>query len=78
MNSYLMLGGGVISADTPERLAELMRSNSRSPGSSLDHYMADVSIRCRIWNDSQIRYDTAENFVSDLISAGFIIKLWRH
>lgn len=78
MNSYLMLGGGMIAADTPEQLADAMRSHSRSPGSSLDHYMADVSMRCRIWNESQIRYDSAENFISDLISEGFIIKLWRH
>lgn len=74
IKKYEMLGGGIIKGNTPKEIIGALRFSSFNPMSSDEIFMKEMSERCKFYNNAEVRTDTEENFVRDLINFGFI---WR-
>lgn len=72
---YQMLDGKIFNASSNINLIEQMRADSLNPGANLKDYMGIVSQNSYEYNNSNIRTNTDENFIDDLITGGFIKKL---
>jgi len=72
MKNYEIYGGGNIEAASHFDLALAMRRTSHTPTDSLQEFMEQTAYRCKIQRGSEIRTDTVDHFVEDLISNGFI------
>ena len=74
-NVYLTLDNNHIWGDTDKILIDSLYKTSWEQDISKKDYMKAVSRRCRLYNKSKIRYDNPENFINDLIFAGFLTKI---
>lgn len=70
---YKLKDGGVINASTPEEFVTNMRESSRFDSNcSVAQYMENFAARFKTQEGSDIRFDTAENFLQDLSEDGFV------
>ena len=70
---YQMLDGKTFNASSPTNLIEQMRFDSKfSTGNDLNEFMLNVSQNSYEYNNSNIRTNTHENFVEDLIKEEFV------
>ena len=53
-------------------LVEMMWQTSFDPNDTMEEYMEEVAKRARMQNGSDVRHDTVDNFVEDLVEAGFL------
>jgi hypothetical protein len=70
---YKMLDGKIFKASSPTNLVNQMREDSMfGAGKDLNDFMVNVSVSSYEYNHSNIRTDTHENFIADLMAGGFI------
>ncbi len=72
---YLMQGGGFVIADTADQFVCRMRKSSRTPSHNVPEFMRQVSDRAWLYNQSSIRFDTADNFLQDLIASEIVVSI---
>lgn len=72
---YLMQGGGFVIADTADQFVCRMRKSSRTPSKNVPEFMRQVSDRAWLYNQSSIRFDTADNFLQDLIASEIVVSI---
>lgn len=71
---YYLLGGGHVEATTPLELVEALRQDAMAwvPSVSIEDYMEGVQQRWKLQTGADIRTDSVENFVADLLATDFI------
>lgn len=69
---YQMLDGKIFTATSVTDLIEQMRADSLQPSEDLNDFMLNVSQNSYEYNHSNIRTNSHENFVKDLIKGGFV------
>ncbi|WP_266206262.1 hypothetical protein [Pontibacter kalidii] len=74
MKTYEFLGGGQIQAASNLDLVWEMRNTSHTESADLEEFMAQTARRCKLQNGSDIRTESVDIFVADLIEAGFVIE----
>ncbi len=74
MKKYEFLGGGQIEAASNLDLVWEMRNTSHTESTDLQDFMEQTARRCRIQRGSEIRTDSVDSFVADLIAEGFVIE----
>lgn len=76
MKKYQILGGGFVTADSAKDLVEFL-NNSSMFGFEFDieKFMEQTSKACAIQTGAEIRTDSKEVFIADLIANGFITEL---
>ena len=73
MNIYLFIGGGCVTADSADMFVEKMRDMSLfCKVLDIDQYMTDVASRCLLYSKSNIRTDSKQHFLQDLIDNDFV------
>lgn len=72
---YITNDGFRIDDSDPLEVTARLRAVSRSPGKGLFEFMEEVSARARVQTGAQVRCSTPEEFVADLLEAGFISRL---
>jgi hypothetical protein len=72
---YQTLDGKIFNAISPTDLINQMRTESLKPGTDIKDFMGIVSQSSYEYNHSNIRTNTHENFVQDLIKAKLIKPL---
>lgn len=71
---YQMLDGKIFTASSPTNLIEQMRADSFSPGNDLNDFMLNISQSSYEYNHSNVRTNSHENFITDLIK-GRLVKI---
>lgn len=66
------VGQHLIAADTPESLVNQMHKSSHTQETNDQAFMVQVANRTKLQTGADVRTDTADNFVRDLIAAGMI------
>lgn len=69
---FYTLDGLPIHSDTAPEVVSELHNASRMRFMTNEKFMVAVSRWTKIYCDATVRYDTAENFVSDLIDAELI------
>jgi len=69
---YRSLDGKVFTAGSYRELAEEYWQSQFDPPPTIEEWMAGSAKRARIWNEAEIRTDTVEHHIEDLIANGFI------
>jgi hypothetical protein len=64
--------GRVYEAATAADLVERLRDLSFMEHGDAANFMAQMSANCAAWDGSDVRADSAEAFIEDLIAAGFL------
>lgn len=64
----------IFPAVSPDAAVEWLRKGAFDPKESVEDFMADMASRVTEEKDSEIRSDTAENFINDLVACGALIK----
>ncbi len=72
---YKAIDGKIFEAETPQQLIEAMRNDSFSPGKNTRDFMLNVSESSYHFDNSNIRINTPENFVQDLLKNGFLEEI---
>lgn len=70
---YTMKDGRTFSAETKEQLVQLMRADSRTESEDDKDFMIEVSRRCFLDTEANIRTSSYADFIEDLIKEEFII-----
>lgn len=71
--NYKLKDGGVINASTPAEFVTNMRKSSRFDSDCSDaQYMENFAERFKIQAGRDIRFDSAEHFLQDLLDDGFV------
>lgn len=65
-------GQYVVDAASPEDLVKKLHRASHAPTADDATWMHQVSDRTMTQSGDKLRYDTAENFVADLMKFGFV------
>ena len=74
--TYKTEDGEAIEGASPQDIVTALRNGSRfASGESLTDFMEGFADRYWEWNQSTIRADTPENFVADLVKAGYLTAL---
>jgi predicted acetyltransferase len=74
MRTYRLKDGGVVTANSPvDFLTKLRESSKFNSEVSNAEFMKLFTERIETYDGSLIRTDSPENFISDLISSGYII-----
>lgn len=71
---YTTLDGYVLTGETYGELVDKMRQDSKTESDTRIGFMVQVSKRCYEYNESNVRTDTDENFILDLVVSGFLNK----
>jgi hypothetical protein len=64
--------GRVYEAATAAELIERLRALSFMEHGDAADFMAQMAANCAAWDGSDVRADSAETFVDDLVSCGFL------
>lgn len=73
--NYTLKDGGTISASTPQEFVTRLRESSRFDNNCSDEqYMQNFAARFKTQEGADIRFDTAENFLQDLLDSGFVVQ----
>lgn len=75
MNKYKTLDGKIVEANSDKQLIEKLREDSFTESTDLKDFMVQTSRRCYEYDKSNIRIDTHENFINDMIKGGFLTKI---
>jgi len=59
-------------SDTAEQMVGLLWKTAFLRETSPGEYMAKVAQRVKVWNGSDVRFDTAGHFLADLEAAGMV------
>lgn len=71
--NYKLKDGGAINASTPSEFVTNMRKSSRFDSDCSDaQYMENFADRFKIQAGKDIRFDSAEHFLQDLLEDGFV------
>jgi hypothetical protein len=70
-----MQGGGFVIADTADQFACRMRKSSRTLSKNVPEFMRQVSDRAWLYDNSVVRFDTADNFLQDLIASEIVVAI---
>lgn len=74
MRTYRLADGGIITANSPiDFLTKLRESSKFNSEVSNAEFIKLFTERIETYDGSLIRTDSPENFISDLISSGYII-----
>ncbi|WP_276496703.1 hypothetical protein [Pontibacter litorisediminis] len=73
--TYEFLGGGQAKAASHLELANNMRGQSFTPSDSLEEFMEDTAKRCKTFSGVDIRTDSADHFIDDLITHGYVTEV---
>ena len=65
--------GNFIAGKDPQELVSKMHALSWSQSKSDEEYMHALADRLVLQSSIEIRYDTAENFVEDLVKFGLLV-----
>ena len=71
MAKYEMRGGGTVSGDNVCEVVAI-EASSFNPEADTGAFVRVLAARCKTYDDSEIRTDTPENTVADLIKSGFL------
>lgn len=70
---YKTEDGEVVEATSPSGIVEALRDGSRfASHQSVEEYMEAFAERMFEWNEQQIRCDSPESFVSELVRVGWL------
>jgi len=72
---YLFQGGGFVIADTADQFVCRMRKSSRTPSTNVAEFMEQVSERSWLYNQTDIRFDTVDNFLEDLLANQVVVAI---
>lgn len=72
---YRTLDGKVLEARDQAALGQALWQGSFLPEPTLEDWMAASARRALVYNGSQIRTDSVEHHVQDLVAAGFLTLL---
>jgi hypothetical protein len=75
ITTYQMLDGKIFEATSVTDLIEQMRTDSFQSSKDLKDFMVNVSVNSYEYNHSNIRTNSHQNFVNDLIKGGFVKTL---
>ena len=76
MKTYELKGGGTISGETSRDLVFQLNASSLFGGqTSLTRFMKQTSEACKLQTGAEIRFDTYDNFVGDLVANGFMSEV---
>jgi hypothetical protein len=64
--------GRLYEAATATELVDQLRALSFLEHGDAADFMAQMSANCAAWDGSDVRADSAETFVDDLVSCGFL------
>lgn len=68
--------GEAIEGASPLEVVEALRDGSKfCDDEEVDVFMIGFSYRQKTWSGIDVRYDTVENFVEDLTSAGWWLRV---
>lgn len=72
--TYKIKDGGVLEAKTPHEIVEKLKAGGRfTEGQDNETYMAGFAFRAKEMYGLNIRIDSIDNFVADLLSEGYLI-----
>lgn len=73
---YITNEGEAIEGASPQEVVEALRDGSRfSSDETLDNFMMGFAYRHKTWSGIDVRWDTVENFIEDLTSAGWWLRV---
>lgn len=76
MKTYKMAGGYEITATSNEELVQKLNITSLFGfREDLQIFMEDTAGACKFYNGAEIRFDSIENFIEDLISNNFLLEI---
>lgn len=74
--TYKLKDGGSITASTPEEFVTGLRKSSRFDSHCSDaQYMENFADRFKIQEGRDVRFDSPENFLQDLLADGFVSQI---
>ena len=73
--AFELLGGGIVTGESPKDLATELRETSFSPCETIKEFMEDVARRAKIYSGATISTYNAEQFVVDLAFNGFLEEI---
>jgi hypothetical protein len=72
MTKYVTINGDEYVVDSIGELVSAMHDNSYAHAPSDSQFMREMAERVKFSTSSEVRSDTCENFVSDLMSIGYL------
>ena len=72
--TYALLGGGTITAASPDEIITEMRFQSMNPCATSAEFMEQTAEACRLQTGAIISTYNVEEFVADLLENGFLVK----
>lgn len=72
MTTYILKGGGSITAASPADFVTQLRRMSFNPGRSIVEYMRYTAAACLLQSGAIIRTDNTELFLEDMLASGFV------
>lgn len=75
MANYKMLGGGIITATTPNEFIEKLRALSFNPCESLEDFIEQTAKACLLQTGKYVAPGPAVEFLNELIEMGFVDKI---
>ncbi len=69
---YRSLDGKVFTAGSPKELAVALWKSQFIPPDTLEEWMAGSAERARLWSGAELRVDTAEHHIEDMLAARLI------
>lgn len=72
---YRTLDGAEFTAGSYAELAEALWKSQFAPPATLEEWMAGSAERARLWNGAELRVDTPEHHMEDMLTAGLVEAL---
>lgn len=72
---FRAMDGYEIEAENNQELAEKLWQSMFIPDGTIEEWMAGSAKRAAIYNGSQIRTDSIDHHIEDLIATGFVSKV---
>jgi len=72
MSNYKMLGGGIITANTPEEFVEQLRALSFNPCDTIEEFIKVTAKACLLQKGVYFTPESATDFLNDLIEFEFV------
>ncbi|MCX6145722.1 MAG: hypothetical protein NTW25_00505 [Candidatus Kapabacteria bacterium] len=72
MPKYKMLGGGIITANSPKEFVQKLREISFNPCESVEEFLEKTAEACNLQNGTLISFENESWFLVDLIKNSFV------
>lgn len=69
---YRTLDGALFTANSHAELAGQLWQSQFAPPASLEEWMAGSAERARLWNGAELRTDSPEHHIEDMLAAGLL------